>query len=62
MKINGGEEIEDWPGVYAIVNKTNGRGDVPPQRADGVGAGGGSGGGQQPGGKCKSSGGGCDLL
>lgn len=25
MKINGGEEIEDWPGVYAIVNKTNGR-------------------------------------
>lgn len=25
MKINGGEEIEDWPGVYAIINKTNGR-------------------------------------
>lgn len=25
MKINGGEDVEDWPGVYAIVNKTNGR-------------------------------------
>jgi hypothetical protein len=25
MKINSEEEIEDWPGVYAIINKTNGR-------------------------------------
>lgn len=25
MKINSAEEIEDWPGVYAIINKTNGR-------------------------------------
>lgn len=22
MKINSEEEIEDWPGVYAIINKT----------------------------------------
>lgn len=25
MKINSEEEIEDWTGVYAIINKTNGR-------------------------------------
>lgn len=25
MTINSGENVEDWPGVYAIINKTNGR-------------------------------------